>query len=63
MTSGRSAAGRPARSNLALNEYLPLLDDHDLVLSMDADTVLTETLIENGVLDSIDDPELGAAQF
>ena len=54
--SGRKAGAL----NLALNEYLPLLDDDDLVLSMDADTVLTETLIENGVRHFIDDPELGA---
>jgi poly-beta-1,6-N-acetyl-D-glucosamine synthase len=54
--SGRKAAAL----NEALNEYLPLLDDDDLVLSMDADTVLTETLIENGARHFLDDPQLGA---
>lgn len=54
--SGRKAAAL----NEALNEYLPLLDDDDLVLSMDADTVLTETLIENGARHFINDPQLGA---
>jgi cellulose synthase/poly-beta-1,6-N-acetylglucosamine synthase-like glycosyltransferase len=54
--SGRKAAAL----NQALNEYLPLLDDDDLVLSMDADTVLTETLIENGARHFIKDPQLGA---
>ena len=54
--SGRKAGAL----NQALNEYLPLLDDDDLVLSMDADTVLTETLIENGARHFINDPQLGA---
>ena len=53
--------GRKAGAlNLALNEYLPLLDDDDLVLSMDADTVLSKTLIENGVRHFVNDPQLGA---
>lgn len=43
--SGRKAGAL----NLALDRYLPLLDDEDLLLSMDADTVLTETLIENAI--------------
>jgi biofilm PGA synthesis N-glycosyltransferase PgaC len=34
---------RSGRTAAALNQYLPLLDDDDLVLSIDADTVLTET--------------------
>ena len=54
--SGRKAGAL----NLALNNYLPLLDDDDLVLSMDADTVLSETLVENGAQHFIDDPKLGA---
>ena len=57
--SGRKAAAL----NQALNEYLPLLDDDDLVLSMDADTVLTETLIENGARHFINDPAARGAQF
>ena len=54
--SGRKAGAL----NLALNRYLPLLDDDDLVLSMDADTVLTQTLIENAARHFITDPQLGA---
>lgn len=54
--SGRKAGAL----NLALNRYLPLLDDDDLVLSMDADTVLTENLIENAVRHFAADPQLGA---
>jgi poly-beta-1,6-N-acetyl-D-glucosamine synthase len=53
--------GRKAGAlNLALDRYLPLLDDDDLVLSMDADTVLTENLIENAGRHFIADPQLGA---
>jgi cellulose synthase/poly-beta-1,6-N-acetylglucosamine synthase-like glycosyltransferase len=53
--------GRKAGAlNLALDRYLPLLDDDDLVLSMDADTVLTDNLIENAVRHFITDPRLGA---
>lgn len=54
--SGRKAGAL----NLALSRYLPLLDDDDLVLSMDADTVLTDTLIENAARHFITDPQLGA---
>ncbi len=53
--------GRKAGAlNLALDFYLPLLDDDDLLLSMDADTVLTNTLIENAVRHFVADPQLGA---
>lgn len=54
--SGRKAGAL----NLALDRYLSLLDDDDLVLSMDADTVLTENLIENAARHFIADPQLGA---
>lgn len=54
--SGRKAGAL----NLALDRYLPLLDDDDLLLSMDADTVLTDTLIENAVHHFVADPQLGA---
>ena len=54
--SGRKAGAL----NLALDRYLPHLDDDDLLLSMDADTVLTDTLIENAISYFVADPELGA---
>ncbi|MGH3186239.1 MAG: glycosyltransferase family 2 protein, partial [Streptosporangiaceae bacterium] len=53
--------GRKAGAlNMALDRYLSHLDDDDLVLSMDADTVLTADLIENAIRHFIADPELGA---
>lgn len=57
---GRLSGRKAAALNHALEQYLPLLDDDDLVLSMDADTILTETLIENGARHFINDPQLGA---
>ena len=54
--SGRKAGAL----NLALDRCLPHLDDDDLVLSMDADTVLTETVIENAVSYFVAHPKLGA---
>ena len=53
--------GRKAGAlNLALDRFLPHLDDDDLLLSMDADTVLTDTLIENALRHFAADAQLGA---
>jgi poly-beta-1,6-N-acetyl-D-glucosamine synthase len=60
MDVGELPGRKAAALNMALDRYLPLLDDDDLVLSMDGDTVLTENLIENAARHFTADPMLGA---
>jgi poly-beta-1,6-N-acetyl-D-glucosamine synthase len=57
---GKCEGRKAGALNIALDRYLPRLRDNDLVLSMDADTVLSENLIENAARHFIDDTELGA---
>ncbi len=53
--------GRKAGAlNAALNALLPSLDDDDLVVCMDADTVIHPELIENAERHFEQDPRLGA---
>lgn len=49
MESRNNADGKAGALNGLLNEILPILDDEDAIMVMDADTCLSETFIESTV--------------